>query len=169
MSFRSMPAAARALSRMAPAGPTNGRPCKSSLSPGCSPTITTRAVALPSPKTVCVPSFHRWHALHPAAAARKEASVGLSGTVTVDARVERLAMVILMHLRQSRAASFRGIAFRGRQWHEVSYGVSHLQHQEAPRIYPHHAAGGKNCSLQRCEQWHGAGIGHAYYGRRLCE
>ena len=36
---------------MAPARPTNGRPCASSLAPGASPTMTTGAVALPSPGT----------------------------------------------------------------------------------------------------------------------
>lgn len=35
-------------------GPTNGRPTKSSLSPGCSPTIMMIASTGPCPKTVCV-------------------------------------------------------------------------------------------------------------------
>lgn len=46
----------RALER-APAGPTKGRPARSSRSPGCSPTITIRASSGPSPKTVWVESL----------------------------------------------------------------------------------------------------------------
>src|SRR5206468_2406738 len=35
-----------------PAGPTNGAPCRSSWSPGCSPTMTMRASVGPLPNTV---------------------------------------------------------------------------------------------------------------------
>ena len=38
-----------------------GFPARSSLSPGCSPTKTISAFFDPSPKTVCVPVFHRSH------------------------------------------------------------------------------------------------------------
>ena len=47
----SMPASWRARSKSAPAGPTNGRPARSSLSPGCSPAIMIRAEDGPSPRT----------------------------------------------------------------------------------------------------------------------
>jgi hypothetical protein len=48
------PARARAWSSRRPAGPTNGRPARSSSCPGCSPTITMDARPGPSPKTVWV-------------------------------------------------------------------------------------------------------------------
>src|SRR6266540_3822567 len=63
-----MPASSIAWSRRRPAGPTKGRPARSSRSPGCSPTNITSAVLRPSPNTVCVPDFQRSHALQPAAA-----------------------------------------------------------------------------------------------------
>src|SRR3954452_22253940 len=47
-----MPASWRARSSSFPAGPTKGRPRRSSMSPGCSPTKAMRASAGPSPKTV---------------------------------------------------------------------------------------------------------------------
>jgi hypothetical protein len=56
-SDRSMPARPRSSSSSRPAGPTKGRPVRSSSSPGCSPTSTTRALTLPSPNTVCVASL----------------------------------------------------------------------------------------------------------------
>ena len=37
-----------------PALPTNGSPCRSSSAPGASPMNTSRALTLPTPKTVCV-------------------------------------------------------------------------------------------------------------------
>ena len=40
--------------RNTPAGPTNGRPARSSLSPGCSPINTIRAPTGPSPRTAWV-------------------------------------------------------------------------------------------------------------------
>src|SRR5581483_1894207 len=48
--------------------------------PGCSPTNITWACSLPSPNTVCVPSFQSSHARQFAAAARSLASVGFFGT-----------------------------------------------------------------------------------------
>src|SRR5207253_5718252 len=77
--LRSMPASSRALSRRFPAGPTNGRPCRSSELPGCSPTNITVDVGFPSPNTVCVPVFQRWQALHSAAASCSFFTVGLGG------------------------------------------------------------------------------------------
>src|SRR5919206_549764 len=68
-----MPASARALSRSRPAGPTNGSPLRSSWSPGCSPTKTTRAVSGPSPNTVWVACSHSSQARQPAAASRSPA------------------------------------------------------------------------------------------------
>src|SRR5215813_11796921 len=67
---------------MRPAGPTNGLPSISSRSPGCSPTNMTGALLGPSPKTVCVPFFHKSHALHPAAMARSSANVLFGGIRT---------------------------------------------------------------------------------------
>src|SRR5207302_1475061 len=58
-SLSSIPATARQLRSRIPAGPTKGRPLRSSTSPGCSPTITTRARDGPSPKTALVASRHR--------------------------------------------------------------------------------------------------------------
>ena len=43
VSARSIPASASASSSSCPAGPTKGRPTSSSLSPGCSPTSSSRA------------------------------------------------------------------------------------------------------------------------------
>lgn len=57
-SWREMPAASSARSSMRPAGPTNGRPLKSSSEPGCSPTSISGACAGPSPGTPCVAGFH---------------------------------------------------------------------------------------------------------------
>src|SRR5438093_955184 len=54
-----MPASSRALSRSFPAGPTKGWPARSSSLPGCSATSITCAWAAASPKTVCLPRFHR--------------------------------------------------------------------------------------------------------------
>src|SRR5262249_7901187 len=72
-------ASTSASSRRRPAGPTNGSPATSSLSPGCSPTSITGAPASPAPNTVWVAFAHSPHAWHPAAAARNESSVGSSG------------------------------------------------------------------------------------------
>jgi len=73
-SERSIPASTRAWSSSFPAGPTNGRPARSSRSPGCSPTSMMVASARPSPKTVCVAAFQRSQALHEAAAWRRHGS-----------------------------------------------------------------------------------------------
>src|SRR5512147_1151402 len=75
-----MPAVASASSRSRPEGPTNGWPCRSSWSPGCSPTSITSAPRGPSPNTVWVASLQRWQPRQPAAAARSDGSVGRSGT-----------------------------------------------------------------------------------------
>src|SRR5581483_11480283 len=69
-----MPTSPSASSSTRPAGPANGRPARSSLSPGCSPIIITSAARRPSPKTVCVAFSQRWHARQPAAAARSAES-----------------------------------------------------------------------------------------------
>src|SRR5918992_3024399 len=74
-----MPAASRPLSSSRPAGPTNGLPARSSLSPGCSPTNITRARFRPSPKTVCVACRQRWQPRHPFAASRSALRVRRSG------------------------------------------------------------------------------------------
>src|SRR5438270_6017252 len=79
-----MPAASKASSRTRPAGPTKGRPCLSSWSPGCSPTNMTSASREPSPNTVCVPVFQRSHAWHPAAASRNASRSRGSGTGAPD-------------------------------------------------------------------------------------
>src|SRR4051812_12645775 len=78
-SERSIPTSIRTSSRSLPAGPTNGWPALSSLSPGCSPTNITRALAGPSPNTVCVPSFQRSHALQLRADCCNFGSVGEGG------------------------------------------------------------------------------------------
>src|ERR671916_1534210 len=74
-----MPAASRPLSSSLPAGPMNGLPARSSLSPGCSPTSITRARFRPSPKTVCVAPRQRWQPRQPTAASRSALSVRFSG------------------------------------------------------------------------------------------
>jgi hypothetical protein len=53
-SARETPATRSAASSTRPAGPTNGRPCRSSWSPGCSPTSMIAAREGPLPNTVCV-------------------------------------------------------------------------------------------------------------------
>src|SRR5918999_4948635 len=78
-SSRAMPAASRPLSSSLPAGPTNGLPARSSLSPGCSPTSITRARFRPSPKTVWVAPRQRWQPRQFAAASRNADSVRFSG------------------------------------------------------------------------------------------
>src|ERR671915_521644 len=74
-----MPAASSPLSSSLPAGPTNGLPARSSLSPGCSPTTITRARFRPSPKTVWVAPRQRWQPRQRAAASRSALSVRFSG------------------------------------------------------------------------------------------
>src|SRR5690242_16454244 len=55
---------------MAPAGPTNGCPSKSSLSPGASPMSMSLEGAAPSPGTPWVADFHSAHRLHSFTASR---------------------------------------------------------------------------------------------------
>src|SRR5579863_890036 len=66
-----MPASSSARSRICPAGPTNGLPARSSLSPGCSPTSIIGACAGPSPNTVWVASFQSGQARQLAASSRR--------------------------------------------------------------------------------------------------
>jgi hypothetical protein len=63
----------------APGGPTNGRPSRSSLSPGCSPTNINLARAGPWPKTVCVACAYKSQPWQSAAATRKLFSESRSG------------------------------------------------------------------------------------------
>ena len=79
-SSRGMPASASALSSIAPAGPTKGAPCRSSWSPGCSPTNMTRAVLGPAPNTTCVAVRYRSHPRQLRAASLKTRRLVLSGT-----------------------------------------------------------------------------------------
>ena len=83
-SERSMPASSSASSRMRPAGPTNGRPLRSSWSPGCSPININGAADGPSPNTVCVAGSQRSQSLQCAACARSS-----SRTVTSAAYPRR--------------------------------------------------------------------------------
>ena len=62
------------------AGPTNGAARLSSMSPGCSPTMITRAVGGPAPNTVWVACSCRWHPVQSRAAARSTARSVESGT-----------------------------------------------------------------------------------------
>ena len=78
-SLRSIPTLSSALSRIRPAGPTNGFPAISSSLPGCSPIKNNRAFEGPSPKTVCVPRFHKWQAWHSAAILRSWFRPALGG------------------------------------------------------------------------------------------
>ena len=73
-----------------PAGPTNGRPARSSSFPGCSPTNITSAREGPSPNTVCVALFQRWHARQPSAAARSAGIDRRAGTGAFDTPTTRL-------------------------------------------------------------------------------
>src|SRR6202035_651658 len=66
-----MPASLSARSSICPAGPTNGLPARSSLSPGCSPTSISGACCGPSPNTVCIASFQSGQARQPAASSRR--------------------------------------------------------------------------------------------------
>ena len=77
-----MPASSSARSSICPAGPTNGLPARSSLSPGCSPTSMIRACCGPSPNTVCVASFQSGQARQAAASSRRVSrSAGGCGVV----------------------------------------------------------------------------------------
>src|SRR3954453_4286219 len=73
-----MPASSSAWSSSRPAGPTNGRPSRSSRSPGCSPTSIRSAAGGPSPKTVCVPTFQSGQARQSAAASRSVTSLSVT-------------------------------------------------------------------------------------------
>src|SRR6266508_5564935 len=75
-----MPASLSASSRSRPAGPTNGRPARSSWSPGCSPTNMTSARFGPWPNTAWVAFRHRSQARQPLAASRSASSEVVSGT-----------------------------------------------------------------------------------------
>src|SRR5487761_2154583 len=66
-----MPASSSARSSISPAGPTNGLPARSSLSPGASPTSIAGACAGPSPNTVWVASFQSGQARQRAASSRR--------------------------------------------------------------------------------------------------
>src|SRR5579859_4283622 len=70
-----MPLSLRARSRTRPAGPTNGRPCLSSWSPGDSPTRTIAAFVLPSPNTVAVARWYRSQRVHDPALCTSSAQV----------------------------------------------------------------------------------------------
>ena len=80
-----------ALSSILPAGPTNGRPCRSSMSAGCSPTNTNRACLGPSPKTVCVACLYKSQPWHERAALRSRSSVRCAGR-KFSAEVGRLVV-----------------------------------------------------------------------------
>src|SRR5262249_61350905 len=66
-----MPASSSARSRSLPAGPTNGRPERSSSFPGCAPRSIIGACARPSPKRAWVARSQRSHARHVAASRRR--------------------------------------------------------------------------------------------------
>src|SRR4051794_25614810 len=59
-----------ARSKSFPAGPTKGRPSRSSLSPGCSPTTISTARNGPSPITDCVANAPIGHSRHAFVASR---------------------------------------------------------------------------------------------------
>lgn len=82
-----MPASTSASSRSLPAGPMNGWPALSSLSPGCSPMNITWALEGPSPKTVWVAFLQRSQALQVLEARRRLSSVGAGGTRGAAVRV----------------------------------------------------------------------------------
>src|SRR5437764_570863 len=65
---------------MRPAGPTNGLPCRSSRSPGCSPTNIATELRRPAPNTVWVAFSQSGHARQSAAASRSFGRVGRAGT-----------------------------------------------------------------------------------------
>src|SRR5882724_8183083 len=58
-----------------PARPTNGRPCASSSAPGPSPTKTSCAAALPSPKTILLRVVCSLQRVHTPRSARTTGSV----------------------------------------------------------------------------------------------
>src|SRR5205085_6079430 len=93
---RSIPAFSSAASSNLPDGPTNGWPARSSWSPGCSPTMTSTGVRLPSPNTVCVPTFHRWQPRHPCAAVRSAAIVRRAGRKSAALLVDPVELGVLV-------------------------------------------------------------------------
>jgi hypothetical protein len=72
---RAQPSCAMARSSSWPAGPTKGRPARSSWSPGCSPTSMWCAPAGPSPHTAWVASAPMGQARQACAAMRSSSSV----------------------------------------------------------------------------------------------
>src|SRR5436305_10408209 len=123
-----MPASSRALSRSFPAGPTNGLPCRSSWSPGCSPTNITSAFDVPSPKTVCVPVSCSGQAVQPAAASLSFGMLGLSGTS--GAAVSSSVSCLGTTLAYPRLEIFNAtIASRGAVAEWLGRGLQSLVHQ----------------------------------------
>src|ERR1700733_6653167 len=75
-----MPARFSPRSSTPPAGPTNGRPSRSSRSPGVSPTSISSACLGPSPITACVAASHRSQARHSWTDLRRLVREGGGGT-----------------------------------------------------------------------------------------
>src|ERR1043166_705822 len=81
----------------------------------------TRAFSLPSPKTVCVPRFHRSHALHPAAAARSTGSVALAGIN--EAAVCNLLLAMLNLMRANLPGQLSSYKLLGGENYEAGNGM----------------------------------------------
>ena len=81
---RSIPAAWSARSRTRPAGPTNGRPARSSWSPGCSPTRMIRAGTGPSPMTAWVARSQSSHCRHASTSRLSDRSAFLAISLLSD-------------------------------------------------------------------------------------
>ena len=109
-----------ARSRTSPAGPTNGASRRSSWSPGCSPTSTTRACAGPRPNTVWVASRYSgqpWQRFAAAASVARSAPGG-----TNDAAPPPSASIRSTSCCSARSASRRPWA--ARPWSRRTVGCA---------------------------------------------
>ena len=109
-----------------PAAPTKGAPCKSSCSPGASPTTSQRARRLPAPKTTLWRAAHSPQARH-CAASRSSASQSMRAMRA--ARAARAAaaasgMGVAAGAGAAGAAGWIGMARRGGALTGTACGVA---------------------------------------------
>src|SRR6202162_2128799 len=108
-----MPASARARSSTRPAGPTNGRPVKSSSLPGASPTSIIGVSAGPSPGTTCVADLQRGQRVHSASAAASARSDLMFGTSSTPMQRPPSKVGSLIQLLRAQAQRVADDASRG--------------------------------------------------------
>src|ERR1044071_6213193 len=135
-----MPASSSALSSKRPAGPTKGLPDRSSSLPGCSPTNMTFTRLAPSPKTVCVPVFHRSQAWQSAAAFLSDESVGRGGikasaglmkSLLFGIQVQKSYRSYMARMQRNHDNNHESCDFKSRD--RIRYGQSFWRRFQAPR------------------------------------